>query len=50
MLQQAIEKTVPKPELAVLDWKGLGEHKQRIVELLESVGIPWKKTTHWAER
>lgn len=50
MLKQAMEKTAPKAALAVLDWKGLGEHKQRIVTLLEAAGITWKKTADWAER
>lgn len=44
MLQQAIAKTVPRPARAVLDWKGLGEHKQRIVQLLQDAGLVWEKT------
>lgn len=44
ILRQALAKIIPRPELAVLDWKGLGEQKQRVVELLENVGLPWKKT------
>ena len=37
MLLQAIEKTIPKPQLIILDWKGLGEHKERIRQLAEEV-------------
>ncbi|MFH1511223.1 MAG: D-aminoacyl-tRNA deacylase [Candidatus Woesearchaeota archaeon] len=39
MLDQMIERSVEKVELAVLDWKGLGEHKQKVKELLEKKGI-----------
>ena len=35
MILQAIEKTEPKAELGVLDWKGLGKEKTRIKGLLE---------------
>jgi len=41
MLLQAMEKTEPKAELVILDWKGLGEHKRRIVEMLENMGIEY---------
>ncbi len=34
-LKQAIEKTIPKSELIILDWKGLKEHKEK-VKLLTS--------------
>ena len=45
MLQQAIEKTWPrKAELVIVDWKGLGEHKEKVVKLIEECGVPWKKT------
>ncbi|HLC67119.1 MAG TPA: D-aminoacyl-tRNA deacylase [Candidatus Nanoarchaeia archaeon] len=43
MLRQAREKTLPRAEFALLDWKGLGEHKQRVVALLEEQKVPWKK-------
>jgi D-aminoacyl-tRNA deacylase len=38
MLKEAIEKTIPKPEVAILDWKGLGkaEQRQEIFALLEN--------------
>lgn len=44
MLQQAIAKSVPKADLIILDWKGLGEHKERIKGLIEKIGINYKKT------
>ncbi len=36
MLSQMIEKTVEAVKLIVLDWKGLGEHKRRILDMLSS--------------
>jgi D-aminoacyl-tRNA deacylase len=44
MILQALEKTVPKANLIIVDWKGLSEHKERIVEILNELGIEWKKT------
>jgi len=43
MLAQAINKTAPKPELVLLDWKGLGKYKQKIVTLLEKIGLKYEK-------
>jgi len=40
MLQKAIAFTKPKPEAIILDWKGLGKEKVRLVELLESQTLP----------
>ena len=46
MIEQMIRKTTPKPEFAVLDWKGLrsGE-KTRITSILEQLGVAWRKTS-----
>jgi len=44
MLQQMMEKTIPKPEFAVLDWKGLGSEKQRILSLLTEMNIEFKRS------
>ncbi len=35
MLEQAFERTIPKPSYIILDWKGLGSHKQRIKSLVD---------------
>lgn len=44
-LQQAIHKTWPKKaELVIVDWKGLGEHKEKVKQLLDESGVEWKKT------
>ncbi|MCX6695905.1 MAG: D-aminoacyl-tRNA deacylase [Candidatus Altiarchaeota archaeon] len=46
MVKLMLEKTVPKPDFAVLDWKGLkSEEKQKITGILEGNGISWKKTS-----
>lgn len=45
MLNQAIEKTLPKTSMIILDWKGLGEHKQKIKSLIEPFDIDVKRTS-----
>ena len=44
MLKQLIDKTLPKPEFVILDWKGLGKEKQRILELLEKNSIKYERS------
>ena len=44
MIEQAIERTVPKAELVILDWKGLREFKKRISAMVEEMGIEVKRT------
>jgi len=39
MLYQAINKSTAKATLAVLDWKGLGQEKQRIISLLKDYNL-----------
>ena len=39
LIMQGIEKSIPKTEIIVLDWKGLGGEKERIKELLSSVAV-----------
>lgn len=46
MVEQMIDRTTPKPEFAVLDWKGMkSEEKRRITSILENIGIRWQKTS-----
>ena len=42
-LPQAINKTIPKPEIILVDWKGLGIHKQKITALLEKLSIRYER-------
>jgi len=43
MMKQAISKTVEEVDLCLLDWKGMGFEKHRIVELLQRMGIAFEK-------
>ncbi len=43
MVKEAISKTIPKDPLVVLDWKGLGSEKQRIIDMLETNDIKYKR-------
>jgi len=48
ILKQCVERTLERVELAVLDWKGIkGEHKPKLVEMLEKIGMPFKKVIHY---
>lgn len=44
LLQQSIQKTLEKVDFVVLDWKGLGAEKQRIVDLLKNMNLEFKRT------
>ncbi len=44
LIKQAMEKTIPKAKLVVLDWKGLGKEKQRILELLKKNNIEYERS------
>jgi D-aminoacyl-tRNA deacylase len=44
ILEQCVERTFEKVELAVLDWKGIkGEHKPKLVAMLKEIGLSMKK-------
>lgn len=44
LIKQSVEKTAEKVDFAVLDWKGLGAEKQRIVGLLKNLNLEIKRT------
>lgn len=44
-IKEAIQKTVEKVDYTILDWKGLGKEKQRVIEMLKELNIDYKKTT-----
>jgi len=47
ILNQCVERTLERVELAVLDWKGIkGEHKPKLVETLKKMNMPFKKVKH----
>jgi D-aminoacyl-tRNA deacylase len=39
MLQKMISATVEKVEYIIVDWKGLGEHKERVMKICETAGL-----------
>ncbi len=39
ILIQSINSIIPKPDTVLLDWKGLGQYKQKTVALLDSLSI-----------
>ncbi|MBI1936129.1 hypothetical protein HYS31_06835 [Candidatus Woesearchaeota archaeon] len=47
LIEQSIQKTAEKADFVLLDWKGLGKEKGRIVELLESMNLKVKRTEHF---
>ncbi|MDP3765920.1 MAG: D-aminoacyl-tRNA deacylase [Nanoarchaeota archaeon] len=44
LINESIQKTAEKIDFFVLDWKGLGTEKQRIVDLLKSINLETKRT------
>ncbi len=42
-LMQAINKTIPKLNIALLDWKGLSMYKQKVMTLLERLNIKYER-------
>jgi len=44
MIRQGIERNTEKVDLVMLDYKGLKTEKARIIELLDNMGIAWKKS------
>ena len=44
LIKHSIEKTKEKVDFVLLDWKGLGKEKQRIVEMLKNLGLECKRS------
>ena len=44
LIKQAIEKTDEKVDFILLDWKGLGTEKLRVVDLLKNLNLEFKRT------
>ena len=44
ILEQAIQKTQEEVKFILIDYKGLGKEKQRILEILKNLKIPYKRT------
>ena len=44
MVLQAFSRTIPKPDSALIEWKGLtGPQRKKIIEILEKNKLSWKK-------
>jgi len=43
LIKQAMEKTIPTAKFVLLDWKGLGKEKHRILNLLEKNNIEYHR-------
>ncbi|MBU2589802.1 MAG: hypothetical protein KJ939_05080 [Nanoarchaeota archaeon] len=43
MLLQAVKKNVEKIEFVLLDWKGLSNYKEKVMGLLDKLGLKYKK-------
>tara|TARA_Y100000310_G_scaffold334473_2_gene414349 strand:+ start:33 stop:818 length:786 start_codon:yes stop_codon:yes gene_type:complete len=44
MILEGIKRTHEKVDFVLLDWKGLGKEKQRIVDMLKELGLEFKRT------
>ncbi|MBN1385644.1 hypothetical protein JW968_01560 [Candidatus Woesearchaeota archaeon] len=44
MVRQVIDKTSEKVDMIFLDWKGLKDQKDRIIQMLDSMGLEYMKT------
>jgi D-aminoacyl-tRNA deacylase len=45
LIERSLERTFSKADLIILDWKGLGEHKQKITEILKEIDVEVKRTS-----
>ena len=44
LIKKAMKKTIPEARFVLLDWKGLGKEKQRIVDILERSDIEYRRS------
>lgn len=49
LIKQAVQKTVEKVDFVLLDWKGLGQEKQRIIEMLKKLNLEFRRTDQIAK-
>ena len=50
MLNQAINRCIPKSELVLLDWDGLGGEKHRLLEMLERLNIKFERVKRFLKQ
>ncbi|MBU0757405.1 MAG: adenylyltransferase/cytidyltransferase family protein [Nanoarchaeota archaeon] len=44
MVKQMIERSCVKPTIALIDWKGLGKNKEKLLSILHELEFEYKKT------
>ncbi|MBN2422112.1 hypothetical protein JXB41_02705 [Candidatus Woesearchaeota archaeon] len=44
LIMEMINKSAKKPDIVLLDWKGLGKEKQKLLDLLKELKLDYKKT------
>lgn len=44
LIKMTMKKSIPKSKFAIIDWKGLGKEKQRIINLLEKNNIKYERS------
>jgi D-aminoacyl-tRNA deacylase len=50
LIKEAMEKTIPESKFVLLDWKGLGKEKARILEILEKNNIEFQRSDKFFEK
>ena len=50
LIKEAMEKTIPKAKFVLLEWKGLGKEKARILEILEKNNIEFQRSDKFFEK
>lgn len=47
IVKEALDKTIEEVDLAIIDWKGVGnsDERERIIEILEKMYVRWKKVS-----
>ena len=49
ILNQLMTKILPKPKFVLLDWKGMGKEKQRVLDLLKNNNIKYERSDKFFE-
>ena len=44
LIKEAIQKTAEKVDLIILDWKGLGQNKERIMNMLKNLNLKFERS------
>ena len=47
MILEMVNRTTPKPNIIIVDWKGLGTYKSTILSTLDKLGLEWRKIKYF---